>query len=113
MKKITTVLLALLVISIVSASIALAYGGNFAAQNNEATQTHYQDMQKIMVNGTYSDLVDYRQTSGFNVMPWVQNEQDFTLAQQTHSRMGQGNGPRGQGFGRSGGCPMLNNGVEQ
>jgi len=112
MKKITTVLLTLLVISIVSASIALAYGPRFQAQDNNGT--HYQDMQKIMANGTYSDLVEYRQTAGFNVMPWVQNEEDFTLAKQMHSRMSQNfpNGQASQGFGRHGGCPMLNDGDE-
>jgi hypothetical protein len=114
MKKTTTVLLALLIVGIVSASLAFAYGGSFSGQGQG---THYQDMQKIMSTGTYSDLVAYRQSTGTNIMPWVQNEQDFALAQQMHSKMTQwrqSNGvPSGQGFGRGGGCPMMNDGDGQ
>lgn len=115
MKKVTTILLALLVIGIVSASIAFAYGGRFGASKENGTKTHYQDMQKIIENGTYTDLVEYRQTTGFNVMPCVQNEDDFTQAKQRHLKMGQygqNNGQCGQGFGKRGGCPMLNDGDE-
>jgi hypothetical protein len=114
MKKTTAVLLALLIVGIVSASVAFAYGGSFSGQGKG---THYQDMQNIMSAGTYADLVAYRQTSGANVMPWVQNEQDFALARQMHSKMNQwrqSNGaPAGQGLGRGGGCPMMNDGDEQ
>lgn len=112
MKKITTILLALLVISIVSASIAFAYGEKFGANTGEI-QTHYQDMQEIMGSGTYGDLVEYKQTSGFNIMPWVQDEEDFTLAKERHAEMiqwrGENNIQSGQGYGRNGGCPMMNN----
>ncbi len=113
MKRITTVLLALLAISIISAGVALAYGPGFGSGASQGNGTHYEDMQDIMANGTYSDLVEYRQASGFNAMPWVQDEADFSLAQQMHSRMvqsGKASFPNGQGFGRHSGCPMMNYG---
>lgn len=119
MKKITMVLLALLVIGVSSISLAFAYNGNFNQQNGAHLRdgTHFEDVQKIMTTGSFADLQALRQTTGLNMMPWVENESDFVIAQQTHAldtpRVGK-NGARGQGngFGRHGGCPMFNDGDE-
>lgn len=111
---------------IITAIVALiAIVGVFAAaQGNVSGRTltrgtTYEQMSAILENGTYADLQNYRETSGFNVMPWVQDEQDFQLAKVMHEKMqdynegdGVGNGfikngfGKGNGFG-NGGCPML------
>ncbi|MEK6808446.1 MAG: hypothetical protein AABY14_02055 [Nanoarchaeota archaeon] len=47
----------------------------------------HEQMEKMMEQGTYKDLVDIRDKSGIRVMPWVENEEDFKLAQKMHERM--------------------------
>ncbi len=111
MKKITMVLLAVLVLGIVGAGAAYAYMGGFERQGKGAGNT---DVQSIMSTGTYQDLVAYRASTGFNVMPWVQDEADFALAQQMHTRMLQWREDNNQTFGRGSGqrhfgCPMMSN----
>jgi hypothetical protein len=98
--KIKYFVLALLVIGIVSTGTALAYGKSFS-QGCQGRNTNYAngntlnkancasnvEMQKIMSTGTYSDLTAYRQKTGYDMMPWVKNENDFNLAQQMHTKM--------------------------
>jgi hypothetical protein len=66
------------VLGVLAAGFALAQG--FRGWNST-------DMQEIIQSGTYEDLVQYREESGFNMMPWVDDAEDFALAKQMHQRM--------------------------
>ena len=108
MKK-TYIAMGIALLLLVGAVSAYGWGRQAAGQNEDA--------QGILETGTYQDLVQYRQDTGFNVMPMVQDEEDFNLMQERHEAMeqymdGEGNQYR-QGFsrgfgGRMGGCPYMN-----
>ena len=123
-------LIALLTIGFVS-----AYGGLYQGVGTQKygmmNTKHHEDMESILETGTYQDLLDYREETGYPVMRIIQTEDDFELMKEHHTWMeengyepgqfrGTGEGPfagqrrgmhsgqgfRGQGSG-FGGCPMF------
>ncbi len=115
-------------ISIFAILAIVLVGGVFAhqnfAQNSQgfmATQSGYErgtfheDVESVLENGTYEDLVTLRDELGFDVMRRVQSQEDFNEMQEMHELMEeQGyepgymrqNSQRGTGFG--GGCHRSN-----
>jgi len=119
-------------IALLSIGIVAAYG--FGGQSSNAPN---KDMENMMETGTYTDLVNYRTTSGDDVMPWVQSDETFKTMQEQHEareqyaeenglemgshmmgrgfRQGDEDQQKGSGFGRSRGfggqrgtgCPMF------
>jgi len=96
-------------IIVIAALIALVSIGIVAASGfrGQSSNAPNKDMENIMETGTYTDLVNYRTTSGYNVMPWVQDEESFKAMQEQHNAMEQyakenglemGHNMMGQGF---------------
>ena len=50
-------------------------------------EKHHERMEKILENGTYQDLLDYRNEIGMNVMPWVTDEESFLELKERHKEM--------------------------
>jgi len=65
---------------------------------------HHEEMEEIMEEGIYADLVKLREEYGFEIMPWVENEEDFQLAKQMHEKMEKYH--EENGFDGTG-CPMM------
>ncbi|MBC8500776.1 MAG: hypothetical protein ISS25_00095 [Nanoarchaeota archaeon] len=95
---------------------ALAHGG-FSFQG-----TFHEQMEEIMEEGTYDDLLAMREELGFNMMPWVVDEETFEQAKEHHEAMEEfherngysryglgmmGYGRFGYGMGRGFGCSMM------
>ena len=57
------------------------------------------EMQQIIVSGTYAELEAFREKVGFNVMPWVTDEETFKAMQESHKAMFQA---RQNGYGMMG-----------
>ena len=89
--KSKTWLIAIAVVSILAlAGIAAAFMGkgiDRGAANGIAAGTYHDDMYKVMSEGKYSDFVALREKAGFEIMPWVESEEDFKIAQQMHEKM--------------------------
>ena len=120
MKK-AILLIGLLIVGLISAGIVFAHGFSKGAGANgimgngmmgqgmmgsmmNGMGNHHEEMSEIMETGTYQDLVDYREESEFNIVPWVENEKDFKLAQQMHQKMSNWNAKNGNSKGH---CPMM------
>lgn len=79
----------------ISALVVLLIVGVVAAHGfrEQSTTGANEDMQNtmepIIETGTYTDLVNYRTTSGYNVMPWVKDEESFKALQELHNTMDQ------------------------
>jgi len=87
--------------------------GNQMGMNQMNMGAHHEEMEKLMEEGNYAELVKLREANGFNMMPWVENEEDFKLAQQMHEKMDKFHenmpmkgGMMGMGAGM-GSCPMM------
>ncbi len=50
---------------------------------------NHESMEEIFEDGTYADLLAYRQKTGLQVLPWVDSKEEFTLAKEMHERMEQ------------------------
>ena len=112
-KKIGIAALALASLLLLSGiAAAQRYGMGFGMQG-----TFHEEMEEIMEEGTYNDLVAFREKTGFSMMPWVTDAETFKLAQERHDAMekfheengygpGMGMGMHGRGSGL-GGCPMM------
>ena len=48
---------------------------------------HHEAMEELMENGKYSDLAALRNKLGFNMMPFVDNEEKFKAMQTMHESM--------------------------
>jgi len=137
MKKLIAIL-AILGILTVGLVAAHGFGNGMATQGTNRAMARtsmaeeyepgffHEQMEEVMEQGTFNDLQELRQEAGFNIMPWVDSEDDFELAKQMHERMEQWReengyedmpmkGMMGRGFGRGnargfgmqGGCPMM------
>jgi hypothetical protein len=83
-------------------------GGNFNGRGmmqRTGIGQYHEQMYQIMENGNYADFVKFREETGSNMMPWVQNEEDFSLAKQMHEKMEKFH--EGSGFKGKGRCPMM------
>jgi len=72
-------------------------GGMMQGNMMKGMMQHHEEIAEIMDESTYSGLVKLREESGLNIMPWVENEEDFRLAKKMHDKME-----------KTGGCPMMN-----
>lgn len=104
-----------------------AYQGSGMRTPIHEKGTFHEDVESILDNGTYEDLINLREEIGFNVMRKVQSQEDFNEMKERHeymeeqglepgylrsngkrsSGMGQGFG-KGQGMNNNGNCPNLN-----
>ncbi len=66
---------------------------------------HHEEMEEVMEEGTYSDLVALKEKYDSNIIPWVESEEDFKLAQQMHEKMEKYHEENGEIGGH--GCPMM------
>ena len=91
---------------LVMAGIVSAHSG--FGQEFGAKRTHHEEMEEVMEEGNYKDLVKLRVEIGFNIMPWVDSEGEFKEMQERHEAMEkfhEENGYRMIGFGfRRMGC---------
>jgi hypothetical protein len=101
----------------------------FGVQPNQNVQkgTYHDQMEKILEEGSFADLVALRAETGMPLNPRIQSEEDFKLWQDRHEAMeqyweengiepgnrgmhnGQGMG-QGKGLGKgqnNGNCPMM------
>jgi len=62
---------------------ALAHSGESIEKRNSV----HQQLVKIMEKGSFSDFNKFRQKTGFNIMPWVDNEKEFSWMQSKHRGM--------------------------
>jgi len=121
------------VISAIGFVSAYGYGNGFGMkymrytglnETNPWYEEHHEKMEEILEEGTYQDLVEYRNEIGMPVMPWVTDEESFLKAKERHEVMeefhetyGYGTGPRngpgyggyrgGRGYGLRMGCLMI------
>lgn len=113
-KKLAFAAIAILSLLVI-AGIALAQmgWGNRRAENADGTRqngmmngmmAHHGDMEELMEEGNYAGLTALREKLGFNIMPSIDNEQEFREMQELHGRMEKLN--EGNGFGMKG-CPMM------
>lgn len=85
MKKRKLVFVAVAIASLlILAGAVLAHG---RGSGFEMDSSHHNEMEDIMEEGTYSDLVELREDYGVNMMPWVNNEETFEEAQERHVTM--------------------------
>ena len=101
MKRTILVVVSLLVIGLVSAGLVSAY-----KFNSKEKGTHFEEMEKIVENGNYEDLIDFRESNeGFGGPRWINSQEDFIEWQEMHKDME--NKGYTKGYGRHSGCPML------
>lgn len=110
-------------ISILAILIVVLVTGVFAHQNfyerNEVTQSGYErgtfheQVEEVIEEGTYEDLIVLREELGFDVMRRVQSQEDFDEMKERHEYMqSQGYEPgymrKGSQRGFGGGCHAYN-----
>ncbi len=66
------------------AGVVLAHGRD---QGFKMGSSHHNDMEDMMEEGTYNDLVELRENYGADVMPRIYNEETFEEAQERHVAM--------------------------
>jgi len=54
--------------------------------NYDEYDNMHEDMENVLESGSYEDLVQLREEYDMPMMYWVENEEDFQLAQQMHER---------------------------
>ena len=81
---------------------ALAFiGSAFAHSSNNLNgmhnnlggmRQHHEEMKDVMEEGSYAGLEGLRARLGFNIMPWVDNDETFEEAKRMHEAMHSNNG---------------------
>ncbi|MBI2656551.1 hypothetical protein HYX03_02340 [Candidatus Woesearchaeota archaeon] len=79
-----------------------SFGMGSTGMMHGSMMAYHEEMEKLMENGNYNDLVALREKLGFRIMPWVDNEDDFRQAQKIHEKMEKSHEENGFG-----GCPMM------
>lgn len=89
-------------------SVTYAYYGNSLS----GMGFYHDEVESIIEDGTYSDLVAFREDTNSRMANWVTSEEDFQLLKERHELMEEigytldrGMGTRGYG---RGGCHYLN-----
>ena len=98
-----------------SAFAYMGYGGMGRGMMGNRMGVNHEQMEEVMEQGTFSDLQRLRQETGFNIMPWVNDEATFKQMQDMHEKMEKymesSNWKSGMGMmasGRANGnCPMM------
>jgi len=88
-------------------SLLLLVGTVFAHQSGfnlrEKMGSFHEQMESIMEKGSYEDLQALREEKGFNMMPFISNEDSFQEMKEHHEEM--------EAFHEKGeGCPMMEDG---
>ena len=102
-------------------SLAYSYmGGGYGNYNNEFRNGfnyeqnlgRFNQMQNLIENGTYQDLLNYREENNFQFARWVDSEEDFNLMRENHLAKKEYYEENGSEFQDrfQGGCPMRENG---
>lgn len=81
MNKTILVIMGLLATGLVTAGVVFASGAE--KTNND----HHEQMEKIIEEGTYQDLVDYRDDTDYRMAPWVDSKEDFETLNERHEQM--------------------------
>ena len=110
MKK-TIAIIAIMLLLAVGVVTANRYSNS---ESGKERSMHREEMHELMESGTYSDLVDVREKTGFDIKPWIQNQEYFGLMQEMHERMEQWHEENGNSwafgmhreYGLSDSCPM-------
>lgn len=82
MKKTLLVVIGVALVAIV-AGIVFAH----KPDNGKDMGAYKDEIESVLTNGTYTELTELRDDLGFQVLPWVQDEDDFAFAQEMHERM--------------------------
>lgn len=61
----------------------------WSVSNNYAFNDNYQRLEAVIETGDYQDLVQLREDTGINFMPWVDSPDEFELIQEHHQNMEQ------------------------
>ena len=95
-------------VGIAVALVALFIGGVYAQGMWTGGQrgTYHEQMEQVLEEGTYDDLVALRLETGGRMMPWVQDAESFAQMQERHKTMEAqyGEGPHRQNDGMRGNC---------
>lgn len=70
----------------------------------------HDEIEGVIEEGKYSDLIELRQELGFNIMPWVDSEDDFKQAEEMHEAMEEFHEKYGYGMMGNYSYRMMNNG---
>lgn len=89
--------IALLAIVLV-AGVAAAFAAPWGMHGGMRGYAHHAEMAQILETGDYQDLVEYREEIGWNMMPWIEDADDFALMQERYAGR--------YGLGGMGQCPM-------
>ncbi|MBI2546049.1 hypothetical protein HYV81_02610 [Candidatus Woesearchaeota archaeon] len=65
----------------------------------------HEEVEEVLEEGSYQDLVALRQELGANIMPWVDTEEEFKAMQERHKAMEAWYEKNNQTPGY--GCPMM------
>ena len=98
-----------------SAFAYMGYGGMARGMMGNRIGVNHEQMEEVMEEGTFNDFQKLRQETGFNMMPWVNDEATFKQMQEMHEKMEKymesSNWKSGMGMmasGRANGnCPMM------
>lgn len=100
MKKRSIILAgAALAVLLVAVGAVSAFMGMGRGSKGDFSQ-HHETMEKIMEEGSYADLVAYREESGLNIMPMATDEQSFQDMQEMHKTMEKFHDKYGSGMGK-------------
>lgn len=114
-KKNTWLILGLAIIaSLTLVGFATAHGWGAMSTQGSFMMHSQNNMEQLIEEGTYQDLVEYREQTGFTMMPWVDSQEEFEAMQEHHEEMekwheeiANQNGFDVSSFGRGfGGCGM-------
>lgn len=93
MTKIIKFVIGIFALILVGSAAVFAFGyGQGVSPMNQANSTHekgtfHKQVEAVLENGTYEDLVVLREELGFQVMRRVQSQDDFAIMQQRHEEM--------------------------
>lgn len=77
-------IIALLIIGLIGAGVVSVYGRDYSRQKSVVYLGMPDEVEAVLEDGNYSDLVVLREKYQMPVMPWIQNEEDFQSAQERY-----------------------------
>ena len=88
---------ALVALASFSAIFGVASAYQWKGLSESGFASVHDEIKPIIESGTYEEFTALRETHDHNFMPWIETEEDFALAQETHERMEQNREQRGFG----------------
>lgn len=88
MRKILITIISLVVLTL-GVTFAFAHSGGFERMTYQNTQTKnfHEEMEKVIENGTYQDLLALREKLGHPFARWVDSKEDFDNLKEMHEEM--------------------------